>query len=118
MRGSITRKEDACYAAELGEISRGRRLTDVTTDGTADTQEVDVASHDEQWVRWHVYDDTSDLVDVQCRVHHLDADVVPGPRRRGRRGHRGRDGLEADHPSPSQFTRGSEGFREDCPEPR
>jgi hypothetical protein len=50
--------EDACYAAELDEISRGRRLTDVTTDGTADTQKVDVASHDEQWVHWHVYDDT------------------------------------------------------------
>ncbi len=34
-----------------------------------------MASHDEQRVRWHVYDDTPGVVDVQCQVHYLDVNV-------------------------------------------
>jgi hypothetical protein len=34
--------------------AEGRRSAGVDTDRAADTQEVDVASHDEQRVRWHV----------------------------------------------------------------
>lgn len=37
-----------------------------------------MASHDEQWVRWHVHDDTSVTRDVQCPVHHLDMPVERG----------------------------------------
>jgi hypothetical protein len=33
-----------------------------------DTQKIDVASHDEQRVRWHVLNDTSEIPDVQVRV--------------------------------------------------
>ncbi|GAA1742281.1 hypothetical protein GCM10009734_55640 [Nonomuraea bangladeshensis] len=43
-------------------------LAGVATDGTADTLEVDVASTDEHGVRWHAFDDTLGVRDVQDRV--------------------------------------------------
>ncbi len=43
-----------------------------------------MASHDEQRVRWHVYDDTPGVVDVQCRFHYLDVNVDVDVRSRAR----------------------------------
>jgi hypothetical protein len=58
-------KKDACARPS----QQRERSAGVDTDGTADTKKVDVASHDEQWVRWHVLDDTPEILDVQVRVH-------------------------------------------------
>ncbi|GII54568.1 hypothetical protein Pth03_29570 [Planotetraspora thailandica] len=49
-------------------IQQRERSAGVDTDGGADTQKVDVTSHDEQWVRWHVLNDTPEILDVQVRV--------------------------------------------------
>jgi hypothetical protein len=65
-------KKDACYAPILVGFTEGLLSTGVDTDGTADAQKVDVASHDEKRIHRHVLDDTSRRGDVQRRSHSLD----------------------------------------------
>ncbi|MFD0886534.1 hypothetical protein ACFQ08_18470, partial [Streptosporangium algeriense] len=70
-----------------------------------------MASHDEQWVRWHVHDDTLAARDVQCGVRNLDFPHLPlAPSAQPWRGRADTvpPGAEtaADHPCLSQFVAG------------